>query len=215
MQSIADIHSKYINLFLGDTSLAYTITILCQNNPKQDPLTQVITMMLSAPIEIHLVANGLRMFKSRDIIYPYQHMDEKQREFIISILKKGDWRNYEHSLIWKHHVDHQMDHVKVLTVMCDLIMKSKKIVDERSRLVIANVILQRVHAHVTIKKPVQQLLNKYFFKQEDYIKDSLKTDTNHDSGVESGGGEEWEDQPVRPGVPSVPVGVRPEREVPP
>lgn len=56
-----------------------------------------------------------------------------------------------------------LDHMLVLVSVCELVHGSKKYTDERSKLAISNIILQRVHSNVVISKSVQAALNKLLF----------------------------------------------------
>lgn len=176
---------RYSELFLGDANLAGTIVVLCKHNvvPGIDPISQVVSVILSVPFELHLVSNGLHMFKGKDLLYPYQQMNAEQREFLLGLLAKPDsnWHRYEHSMVWKQKgpCNNKPKPVQVLETVCRLVQNNKKLKDEQSKLVICNVILQRVQSHVPIHKDVQLQLNQLLFGD---LKDTVAIQPQQEDG---------------------------------
>lgn len=199
------IYAKFFELFFGKDTMGNTLVVLCQNNqpPKEiDIVTYVLSVVLTHKIEIQLTNTGLQLFSGKDVTYPYQHMNASQRDFLLELLGlySDEWIYYEDSLLWRHRVasETHMDRGKVLCCMCRLVFQSKLYKDNRSKLTIANIILQRVNACVCIHKSVQKELNEFLYSLPEIgseykkpIVNENKEDAGH-SAIESGSGEEWE-----------------------
>jgi hypothetical protein len=167
-----DIEKEFLLHFFQGKNLQSTIVSLCKNINSgsihtHDPISHNISIMLNTPWEIQLVANGLQPFKGKDLLIPYHCMNTEQREFLLHILTMADqWNKYEYSLIYKHKKHGKLDTLDILEALCQLIQNSQKFPDERSRLAINNIILQRVHSSVPLSGPIQVALNKRLFTKK-------------------------------------------------
>jgi hypothetical protein len=185
-----DEFQKFVDLFFGEARLSKTIVILCKYNVFQgiDPISEVASIILSVPLELHLGNNGLHMFRGKDLLFPYQQMDNEQREFFLELLAAPDknWHRYELSMIWRHNGSSKnlVDPLQVLLSICKLVQNSSKIKDAASKLVISNVILQRIQSHVPISKAVQLQLNMLLFETDTGVsKDGM---TSTEDGMTTG-----------------------------
>ena len=164
MQS--DTLTRFADIFFDEENIRNTTIVLCQNNPHAtDPISNTLIVMLSTPLEIQLVVNGVQMFRGKELMFPYQHMNSKQREFLLDIINQDEWLLYEFCMQYKpkNRPPLYIDHLEVLKAICSLIQGSKKYTDSKSRLAITNIILQRVHSNVSISKTIQLALNKHLF----------------------------------------------------
>lgn len=155
----------FLHAFAGKDTMKHLITVLCKHNMAMpDPISHVVCIMLSSPLHIQLVANGLQMFRGKDVLFPYQSMSIEQREFLLKLMQEDNWGTYEYCLVWKgFSAGVFLDHMLVLQSVCELVHGSKKYSDDRSKLAISNIILQRVHSNVVISKSAQAALNKLLF----------------------------------------------------
>lgn len=169
-----DVEKEFLKHFFQGNNLQSTIVSLCNNVNSgsihtHDPISHNISVMLNTPWEIQLVANGLQPFHGKDLMIPYHCMNTEQREFLLHILSTTDqWSKYEYSLVYKHHksTTHKLDTLDVLEALCQLIQNSQKYPDQRSKLAINNIILQRIHSSVPLSGPVQVALNKRLFAKK-------------------------------------------------
>jgi len=163
------VYQRFMDCFFSKENIRNTLIVLCQNNPHEaDPISNTIIIILTTPLEIQLIANGIQLFKDKGLIYPYQYMNSNQREFLLEIINMDskNWLSYEFCLQWKcKGAPMYVDHLEILKTLCELIQGSKKYTDARSKLAITNIILQRVHANVTISKTIQLSLNKFLFAE--------------------------------------------------
>ena len=188
MSKILD-HSEleFFDMFFGNDSLKKTLKILCQScandgicdtvfdnsssltlkeGPRVfDPITSTLISCLTCKIQLMLVANGLQVFEGKRLLYPYQNMSVIQREFLIRLIGNRDlWKYHDQCLVYKKKVVFPvLDTSEVLQCFCMLIRNSKKYVDERSRLALMNIVLQRIHSNVAIPKALQRNLNSFLF----------------------------------------------------
>jgi hypothetical protein len=163
-----DVCSQLQTLFFGDLpTMQNTIVTLCHSNTHSvDIISHVIGVMITCPLQIQLVVNGIHLFKDRDLLFPYQHMSVEQREFLLEIMSyENQWNIYDQCIQFKKSCKTVLDTVLVLQALCTVVQKSSKYPDPTHRLAIMNIILQRVHHQVSIAKPVQQSLNKFLFMQ--------------------------------------------------
>ncbi len=164
-----DILEKFVQIFFDEENIKNSIIVLCQNNQNEtDPISNTLITMLTTPLEIQLVVNGVRMFRGKELMFPYQYMNAKQREFLLEIINYDEkqWLYYEFCIQWKNKGKTPvfLDHLEILKSICTLVQGSKKYTDNRSKLAITNIILQRIHSNVTISKNIQQALNKFLFQ---------------------------------------------------
>jgi hypothetical protein len=189
----------FFDLFFSDESIPSSIVALCKHNAvTADPVTYVISIMLSCQVQIQLVANGVQMFKGKDILFPYQCMNARQREFIVKLMNDPDqiWCQYENCLALKKQSIPMIDHLTILHALCNLIQASKKYPLHQSKLAITNIILQRIHSNVGISKPIQASLNACLYNKNhaiptiSVVNNTEQAVLNGASGVEPTAGEQ-------------------------
>ena len=145
-----------------------------QETVRQDSITLIVSALLTATLDLQLVANGIIFFRNKEIVYPYTCMTEAQREILLRMMRdpelKTRWNHHELCLIWKtrplisqEQRDVFLNPVQVLHVVCTLIMSSKQYSDRRSRLAVCNIVLQRLHGHVNMTSAIQKKLNELLF----------------------------------------------------
>ena len=154
----------------GSPQLRTTISVLCENNTSKqqtpDLVTQTLLMMLISPVHIQLTAVGWQPFKGRELTYPYNRMSSAQREAIRAILDNTPerWNVYEHAMTYRRSAPPVMlKTLDVLEAACTSIIEGKAYPDKRMRVVICNILLQRVQASVPIDKHTQLELNTRLF----------------------------------------------------
>lgn len=155
----------------GSSQLRATISILCANNTSKqqtpDLVTQTVLTMLISPVHVQLTAVGWQPFRGRDLTYPFPLMSSGQRELIRELLDAAPdrWNVYEHAMTYRRK-DGAAIHLKTLDVleaMCTSILQGNAYPDRRMRVVICNILLQRVQASVPIDKGTQIELNTRLF----------------------------------------------------
>lgn len=83
-----DMDKKFLEVFGGKENMKHLITVLCKHNVvAPDPISHIVCILLSSPVHVQLVANGLQMFKGKDILFPYQCMTVEQREFLLQLMQ--------------------------------------------------------------------------------------------------------------------------------
>lgn len=154
----------------GSPQLQTTISVLCENNTSKqqtpDLVTQTVLMMLISPVHIQLTAVGWQPFKGRELTYPYSRMSPAQREAIRALLDSAPerWNVYEHAMTYRRTSPPVLlKTLDVLEAMCKSILEGRAYQDRRMRVVICNILLQRVQASVPIDKGTQLELNTRLF----------------------------------------------------
>lgn len=160
---------RLFDAFFSEEHMPATIVILSENvQQRDDRISYVISLLLTSKIKIQLIANGLLLFQGNDLMIPYQHMLPHHRDCILCMMQEHvqSWTFYECSLVWKGTLPSVLhdEQLRVLKALCSLVQSTSKVRDERSKLAIMNIILQRVHSKVCLSKPVQLLLNKHLFE---------------------------------------------------
>jgi hypothetical protein len=168
-----DAHEQaLIQCFLapGSPQLRNTISVLCENNTSKqqtpDLVTQTVLMMLISPVHIQLTSVGWQPFKGRELTYPFQTMSSDQREAIRGLLDANPerWNVYEHAMTYRRTAPPVMlNTLDVLEALCTSILDGKAYSDRRMRVIVCNILLQRVQASVPIDKHTQQELNTRLF----------------------------------------------------
>jgi hypothetical protein len=161
-----------INSFFepGSSQLRSTLSVLCENNASKlqtpDLVTQTVLMMLISPVHIQLTAVGWQPFKGRELTYPYHLMSPGQREAIRALLDAAPerWNVYEHAMTYRRSAPPVLlKTLDVLEAMCRSILEGRAYQDRRMRVVVCNILLQRVQASVPIDKGTQLELNTRLF----------------------------------------------------
>lgn len=154
----------------GSPQLRTTLSVLCENNTSKqqtpDLVTQTVLMMLISPVHIQLTAVGWQPFKGRELTYPFHLMSTGQREAIRGLLDAAPerWNVYEHAMTYRRSAAPVLLRtLDVLEAMCSSILEGRAYQDRRMRVVICNILLQRVQASVPIDKGTQLELNTRLF----------------------------------------------------
>jgi hypothetical protein len=161
------IFDQLVALFFSEDSIKTTILILCNaKNSHSDVISDVITTMIKSSLQIQFTLIGLQPFHSRDLVIPYKFMNKPQREFVIESLKQQNcWMIFDQCVaLKKRKSDVSLDLLLILTSFCQLILDSS-FEDSNIRLVVCNIILQRIRASVPIAQSIQKKLNSILFKQ--------------------------------------------------
>jgi len=154
--------------FFSPSELPNTLAVLYESNTRaQDPIAQTVSVMLTVPVHVQLTAAGWQPFKGKELTFPFHKMSEDQRAIWRDLLDNPDcWNVYEHAMNLQDQRD--MPHLKaidVLEAMCSTILESQSYPDKKLRVVICNILLQRVQASIPIDKSTQALLNERLFTQ--------------------------------------------------
>jgi hypothetical protein len=158
-----------LSVFFDDPdAMQRSIAILCESNFKQqaDPVTQTILTMLGSSIHIQLTAVGWQPFKGKELTYPFAQMTLPQRQSLKSLLGEGckGWVVYEHAmLLRRNHLNIVLQPLQVLGALCASVLKSTVYSDKKIRMVICNILLQRVQASIPIERGIQSELNTLLF----------------------------------------------------
>jgi hypothetical protein len=137
-------------------------------------IVMVVKTLLTSKIQLQYVSNGILLFKGKDMVYPYHYLSTEQRELLLTLLTKPEYNTclhkYEFCIHWRRKNDKNeicvfpaMNTLTVLHALCDLILFNNKIKDQRKKLAICNIILQRINCHVVISNSIQKLLNEALF----------------------------------------------------
>jgi hypothetical protein len=157
--------------FASQEDMARSISVLCGSNHKQqsnDTITPVILMMLNSQVQVQLTVVGWQPFRTRDLTYPYQQMNARQKQAILALLdqeRHGQrWTVFEHAMTFRRGIQSiQLMPLDVLSALCSLVLSSELYPDKRLRLAICNILLQRVQANVVLDKHTQAALNARLF----------------------------------------------------
>jgi hypothetical protein len=162
------IRTVLLEFFDDPDAMQRSISILCDSNFKQqaDPVTQTILTMLGSSIHIQLTAVGWQPFKGKELTYPFAQMTLSQRQSLKSLLGeecKG-WVVYEHAmLLSRNQLNIALQPLQVLRGLCASVLKSTVYTDKKIRVVMCNILLQRVQASIPIDRGVQSELNALLF----------------------------------------------------
>jgi hypothetical protein len=157
--------------FASPEDMSRSISVLCGANHKQqsnDTITPVVLMMLNSQVQVQLTGVGWQPFRTRDLTYPYQQMNLRQKQAILALLDQERhcqrWTVFEHAMTFRRGVQSiQLKPLEVLSALCSLVLSSELYPDKRLRLAICNILLQRVQANVVLDKHTQAALNARLF----------------------------------------------------
>lgn len=162
----SDCESDVHQAFFSKDVLASTLCVLCHNTKHPtDPITHTLLTMLMCNMNIQLTAVGMQPFRSKDLTFPYHSMTTHQRESLLALVQdKTKWNVYEDTMTYRCHTSvFRMDSLDVLEALCTTVLSSPTYADQRMRVVICNILLQRVQASVPLEKSVQLQLNARLF----------------------------------------------------
>jgi hypothetical protein len=158
-----------LGAFFSKDVLASTLCVLCHHTKHPtDPITHTLLTMLTCSTNIQLTAVGLQPFRSKDLTLPYHSMTCKQREVLLELLRdKTKWNVYEDAMTYKGALGlTKVDPLDLLESLCSTVLSSPTYADKRMRVVICNILLQRVQSSVPLDKSVQAQLNARLFGTE-------------------------------------------------
>ena len=154
--------------FFSPDRLRNTLAVLYESNTRaHDPIAQTISTVLTTPLHVQLTATGWQPFRGKELCFPFHKMSEEQRAIWRELLESPeDWNVFEHAMNLQDQRDTQhLSAIDVLEAMCGTILESESYPDRRLRVVICNILLQRVQASIPIDKRTQALLNERLFSQ--------------------------------------------------
>jgi hypothetical protein len=135
-----------------------------RRNEKYDPITATIITFLTAPLQLSLTEVGAVIFQGHGtLIYPYNLMTERQKEFIRAALgRREEWNVYHDKVVFRRSKSTLLlNPSRVLLALCAKLLGSGVPPDPGRRVALCNIILQRVQGYVRIDKPVQRDLNDW------------------------------------------------------
>ncbi len=167
--------SAIIDGFLDVDSLARLLPYFCKieaeapRHPQYDPITSAVLTFLTAPLQLCLTQVGAAPFLGHTaLVYPYSLMTVQQRAFLRAALDRpAEWGIVNGAIVFHRS---QKDPVvlpprAVLTALCAKVFDSSLHTEERARVAICNIILQRVQGFLPIAKPVQRELNEWLARR--------------------------------------------------
>ena len=160
--------TRLCEAFFSPSQLRNTLTVLYESNTKaHDPIAHTVSTMLTTPVHVQLTATGWQPFRGKELTFPFHKMSEEQRTVWRELLESDEtWNVYEHAMNLQDRQDPQhLAAIDVLEAMCSTILESESYPDKRLRVVICNILLQRVQASIPIDKSTQALLNERLFLQ--------------------------------------------------
>ena len=145
----------------------------CHTTPQTDPVTQTVLIMITCPVQVQLTAVGWQPFKGKELTFPYQKMNQEQKEAIKALLtdekQHQQWSLYEHAVTYKRKNQTQptrpscLRALDVLEAMCATILKSTMYTERYMRVAVCNILLQRVQASIPVDKNTINELNSRLF----------------------------------------------------
>lgn len=138
-----------------------------------DTILSVLSIMLSQPLQMVFLGNGVRFFKNKDLMYPYHALTVNQKECLLEILTDEKYASelyqYELCLMWKpkctpEKACEKLDNMLVLKALCNIFMNTTQPQEQRRRsLLLTNLYLQKIHSVINISRNMQAELNRYLF----------------------------------------------------
>jgi hypothetical protein len=135
-----------------------------RRNEKYDPITATVITFLTSPLQLALTEVGAILFQGRGtLIYPYNLMTERQKDFIRAALdRRAEWDVYHDTVVFRRSKSTLLlPPTRVLVALCAKVLESSVHPDPQRRVALCNIILQRVQGYVRIDKPVQCELNDW------------------------------------------------------
>lgn len=158
-----------VSVFFCADGLQRILTFLCNARlpGNCDPVTSTVVDMLTSRLQFCLTSEGLVPFRGKaDMVYPYHMMSPKQKNFLRDELAVRSSYCICNDAVMFHPLPgaaERLDQVKVLEGVCSRILASKIHAEQRVRVGVCNIILQRVQSVVPISRGVQQKLNAVLF----------------------------------------------------
>jgi len=167
---IEKLEDEAVQLFFSRGHIANSLVAMCTTAKCQgDVITHVTTTMLRAPMQIQLTVLGMQPFMSKDLLFPYTHMNAQQREFILKALHvERAWTVFDSSMTLRRSGQpRHLSQLDILEGLCEKLLATKAYDDEHTRVVLCNIILQRVRASVPFSCALQNGLNARLFRSGD------------------------------------------------
>lgn len=164
------LEAEAVQLFFSRGNVGNTMVAMCVNAKAQgDVITHVVTVMLKTPIQIQFTVLGLQPFQGKDLLIPYNFMSVEQREYVLRALREQHvWTVFEKSMTLRRQAQQRsLDPLDVLEGMCDKLLATKAYPDHQTRLVLCNIILQRIRASVPFSCAIQNGLNARLFSRRE------------------------------------------------
>jgi len=140
-----------------------------QRAHKCDPITSVVTTMLTEPLHFVLSETGASFFKQHTACtFPYHLMTLDQKHSIQRCLRnKDEWKMLNSHIVFKEHKHAQkgkpyrLDPTTCLKTLCRAILSSRTVENKANRIALCNIILQRTHTHLPVSNTAQRALIEF------------------------------------------------------
>lgn len=158
-----------VSAFFDAEGLQRVLTCLCNARlpGSMDPVTSTVLDLLTGRLQFCLTGAGLVPFKGKaELVYPYSLMTLAQKGFLRECLAARS--SYcvcnDAVLFYAAPGDaERLSPVEVLEALCSRILASRIHPEQRVRMGVCNIILQRVQSVVPLSRNVQQQLNATLF----------------------------------------------------
>ena len=160
-----------LDTFMDAEGLARMLPYFCKieadtpRYPQYDPITSTVIACLTAPLHLCLTEVGAAPFHGHTtLVYPYSLMTSQQQDFLRSALDHAsDWGIVNGAIVFHRSVKTpvMLPPQRVLTALCAKVFDSSIHTNDRVRVAVCNIILQRVQGFLPISKPVQRELNDW------------------------------------------------------
>ncbi len=164
-----------LDTFLDVDSLARLLPYFCKieaespRHPQYDPITSAVLTFLTAPLQLCLTEVGAAPFLGHTaLVYPYSLMTIRQRAFLRTALDRpAEWGIVNGAIVFHRSLKEPvvLPPRAVLTALCSKVFDSSLHTNERARVAICNIILQRVQGSLPISRPVQRELNEWLSRR--------------------------------------------------
>lgn len=144
-------------------------SVLPRNNTKTDPISHTAIIFMTSPLSLSMNEVGIRLFKKHcTILFPYSLMTQDQKECVTRCLRKrSEWVVTNNTIVFHTSATQRfIPPIDILIALCDKILTSGKAYDDKIKMGLCNIILQRVRGSIQIETPVQRQLNEWFAKRQ-------------------------------------------------
>ena len=134
-----------------------------------DPITLVVTTMLTEPLHFVLSETGASFFRQHtSCSFPYHLMSLDQKRAIQRCLQnKDEWKILNSHIVFKgdKHASktkhYKLNPTTCLKTLCRAIMSSKTVENKANLIALCNIILQRTHTHLPVSNTAQRELVEF------------------------------------------------------
>ena len=155
------------SVFFSGESLSRILVYICNTRAPDawDPVTATVLDFLTCRLQLCLTGVGLLPFRGRpELVYPYHMMSQEQKAFLRASLEdRSAFCVCNDALLFQLNCPERLESVPVLRALCASVLASKIHEDQRARVGVCNILLQRVQSVVPISRNVQQELNSVLF----------------------------------------------------